>query len=902
MKKLFAILGLWVFGSLGLFAQTNPVPISALTNAGSLTGAEIIPIVQSGHTRRTTVEGIAVYSTNRAIRAETLVGTLPGATFPAVLPAVDGSQLTGIGGSGSGETFWQTNAAMANSILTTNTQVIVTNANDGSFANLFTAGLTLGNATGNAALGYAGANTLMFSSSSNFVSGDMATAGTFFGDGSGLTGVAGSVPAWLSNTNELYLRPNAAITNITSFGALATSLSVGDYGWTFRVARPIKVTSLGLWHNAGMSNSYTLYLRRTNNCTVLGQVNHFPPAGTVETNRFHYSMLDFPVTLTTNETYEIALYNPSGGTGPVFAESTAQFGGEILPELGTAPSVTCLGFSGWPSNVLGIVTFLYSIGGEDPDTANPFTVNPTGLQRNSTTPGSSMTSETIDFRLPIRASLEAAHNGPPYDTGFLFNRRPMRDIVGFLDNYPNPYGETYVRGAVEFMKSNNFLAAGWGMVSLNDYWTTNRDANGVLVPRPDYFTNDIPFLANFCHTNGFRFGIYTSWNTNASNNGIGSPYSYLSNDVYHFVKWGADSLMYDNSFTPGFYYADEVKRSVRIINDASLIYQNRTGNTNRGIELRMGANLGSLADQHWTNNIMTWECVQGVNAYTIIGDENNSMDRALRKMRGAFSGPWFVRPGHAYDVQAIPNGNPKEFLRSMFNLYAIGPMAMATGFQLITNASTMDLFTNAVFWSFYDDSAWIPGGPVYSNNLTEVWTRPIGGRNSGTNLVCLVNANSTSATNITFTNSYFGQPAARQMVLFDPWHGTNTMITTGTVTYSVPETNAILFVVYPLVTNNWFGSLIGQQFPPTKAVATNYTASVTDAVLFCTGTNQLITLPNCTNTATPAGLMLTVVVATTTGSAIVTNANGVQTVLGDLKVHINSTNRLTVINDGTKWW
>jgi len=110
-----------------------------------------------------------------------------------------------------------------------------------------------------------------------------------------------------------------------------------------------------------------------------------------------------------------------------------------------------------------------------------------------------------------------------------------------------------------------------------------------------------------------------------------------------------------------------------------------------------------------------------------------------------------------------------------------------------------------------------------------------------------------------------------------------------------------------VVADSFTGTHTGVSQPPVKAAfSTNYTATVADAVLFCVGTNQLITLPNCTNAGTPAGCMLTVAVTSTTGSAIVTNANGVQKINNALSVTNGAagttTNRLTLVSDGANWW
>ena len=84
--------------------------------------------------------------------------------------------------------------------------------------------------------------------------------------------------------------------------------------------------------------------------------------------------------------------------------------------------------------------------------------------------------------------------------------------------------------------------------------------------------------------------------------------------------------------------------------------------------------------------------------------------------------------------------------------------------------------------------------------------------------------------------------------------------------------------------------------------STNYTATMANDVLFCTGTNQVITLLDATNAATTPGKMLTIVAASTTGSVTVTNANGAQTILGAASFTVTATNRLTVISDGFNWW
>jgi hypothetical protein len=91
----------------------------------------------------------------------------------------------------------------------------------------------------------------------------------------------------------------------------------------------------------------------------------------------------------------------------------------------------------------------------------------------------------------------------------------------------------------------------------------------------------------------------------------------------------------------------------------------------------------------------------------------------------------------------------------------------------------------------------------------------------------------------------------------------------------------------------------------TKApFSTNYSVRLVDQVLACTGTNQILTLPNGTN-GVGIGTIFCFLMSSTTGfgSAIVTNANGVQTILtaAALSQTITNGQSLTLLWDGANW-
>lgn len=85
--------------------------------------------------------------------------------------------------------------------------------------------------------------------------------------------------------------------------------------------------------------------------------------------------------------------------------------------------------------------------------------------------------------------------------------------------------------------------------------------------------------------------------------------------------------------------------------------------------------------------------------------------------------------------------------------------------------------------------------------------------------------------------------------------------------------------------------------------STNYTVLSTDTTLACSGTNQVITLPNGTN-GIPAGKEYKFLVSSTTGdgSVVITNANGVQQILSTaLSLTLTNGQRQSLMWDGVSW-
>lgn len=92
------------------------------------------------------------------------------------------------------------------------------------------------------------------------------------------------------------------------------------------------------------------------------------------------------------------------------------------------------------------------------------------------------------------------------------------------------------------MLVNGMYQAGYNYVNLDDGWQGSRDAQGVLQPNPNF--PDMKALADYLHSRGLKFGIYTSTGEKSCGGLVGSR-DHEEQDAQTFLNWGADLVKYD---------------------------------------------------------------------------------------------------------------------------------------------------------------------------------------------------------------------------------------------------------------------------------------------------------------------------------------------------------------------
>jgi len=104
--------------------------------------------------------------------------------------------------------------------------------------------------------------------------------------------------------------------------------------------------------------------------------------------------------------------------------------------------------------------------------------------------------------------------------------------------------EKVVRETADAMSSNGMKAAGYQFVILDDCWQNGRDAQGNILADPARFPSGIRALADYIHSKGLKFGIYTDAGAMTCAKRPGSL-GHEFQDAKQYAAWGVDYLKED---------------------------------------------------------------------------------------------------------------------------------------------------------------------------------------------------------------------------------------------------------------------------------------------------------------------------------------------------------------------
>jgi alpha-galactosidase len=350
--------------------------------------------------------------------------------------------------------------------------------------------------------------------------------------------------------------------------------------------------------------------------------------------------------------------------------------------------------------------------------------------------------------------------------------------------------EQLVRQMADAIVKSGMKDAGYQYVVIDDCWQISRDANGNIIADPQRFPSGIKALADYVHSLGLRFGIYSDAGSKTCAGRPGSR-GHEFQDALQYAAWGVDYLKYDWCNTT----TQDARASYATIREA-------LDATHRPIVLsicewgtakpwlwgaQVGGNLwrttGDIQDR-WQGK-QKWPggdcCSNGV---LDIVDEEAGLDS-------------YAGPGHWNDPDMLEVGNggmsDTEY-RSHFSLWAILAAPLMAGNDISTmRAEIRDILTNKEVIAVDQDPLGSQGRRVWKNGDLEVWSKQM---KDGSRTALLLNR-STAEQEATARWEDLGFPAHLSASVRDLWQHKDLGKFQNQFSSRVPSHGVVMITVKP---------------------------------------------------------------------------------------------------------
>ena len=335
------------------------------------------------------------------------------------------------------------------------------------------------------------------------------------------------------------------------------------------------------------------------------------------------------------------------------------------------------------------------------------------------------------------------------------------------------------------MVSSGMKAAGYRYVIIDDCWQGGRDANGNIHPDPKRFPHGMKAVADYVHSLGLKFGIYSDAGDYTCQMRPGSR-GHEYQDALQYARWGVDYLKYDWCNTGGL----RPRAAYATMSDA----------------LRASGRpiVFSLCD--WgVRKPWRWGAAAGGNLWRTTPDIRdawsgrydgalgvlNILDRQVGLAKYAGPGHW-----NDPDMLEIGNGGMTDAQnRGQFSLWAILAAPLIAGNDLAhMSAATRAILTNREVIAVDQDRLGIEGHRAYKSGDAEIWVRPLSG---GREAVVLLNRGARPL-RIRLKWSELELPGYLPLRLRDLWRHENLPVATRGVTFTVAPTSVIMLRETPV--------------------------------------------------------------------------------------------------------
>ncbi len=316
--------------------------------------------------------------------------------------------------------------------------------------------------------------------------------------------------------------------------------------------------------------------------------------------------------------------------------------------------------------------------------------------------------------------------------------------------------EEVIRQEADALVASGMRDAGYEYVLIDDCWQASRDKDGFIVADPKTFPSGIKALADYVHSKGMKFGVYSDAGSKTCAGRPGSL-GHEYQDAQKYAEWGADYLKYDWCNTT----TQDAKASYTLMRDALRA-------TGRPIVFSL-CDWGTAkpwlwageVGQLWRTNGDLLDKWEGTVEWGGMGLVNN-----LDKQVGLES---YGGPGHWNDpdmLQVGVGGMTTTEYRSQFSLWAILAAPLIAGNDVAKMSPEIAaILLNREVIAVDQDALGRQGRRIRKVGELEVWSRELG---DGSRAVVLFNR-SAGAQKIAVKWTEIGYPAKLVAAVRDLW-------------------------------------------------------------------------------------------------------------------------------------
>jgi len=344
--------------------------------------------------------------------------------------------------------------------------------------------------------------------------------------------------------------------------------------------------------------------------------------------------------------------------------------------------------------------------------------------------------------------------------------------------------EDLIKQAADAMVSSGMKDAGYQFIVIDDCWQVSRDADGNIVPDPKRFPNGMKALADYVHSKGLKFGVYSDAGLRTCQGRPGGR-GYEFQDARQYAAWGVDYLKYDwcNHGT------QDSAASYSLMRDA-------LEKSGRPIVFSL-CEWGSTKPWLWAKDIG--------NLWRTTGDIEDKWEG-----RAKFDGLGVVQildlqdglqsyagPGHWNDPDMLEVGNggmtDTEY-RAHFSMWCLlaAPLMAGNDIRSMT-PDIRDILTNKEVIAVDQDPAGIEGHRVKRDGGLEVWSKQLA---DGGRAVALLNRTGAEA-QITATWPEIGYPSDIRAKVRDLWEKKDLGEMHGSFSAQVPSHGVVMVTIKP---------------------------------------------------------------------------------------------------------